>query len=73
MLDITRMLTEKKFRQDVISYVDDPVVKNFWVTEFASWNDKFAIEAVAPVLNKVGAFTANPMIRNILGPAKKHL
>jgi hypothetical protein len=70
MLDITRMLTEKKFRQDVISYVDDPVVKNFWNTEFASWNDKFASEAVAPVLNKVGAFTANPMIRNILGQPK---
>ena len=35
--------------------------------EFASWNDKFATEAVAPVLNKVGAFTANPLVRNIIG------
>ncbi len=70
MLDITRMLTEKGFRNDVIAHVDDPVVKNFWVTEFASWNDKFAAEAVAPVLNKVGAFTANPMIRNIVGQPK---
>jgi hypothetical protein len=70
MLDITRLLTDKKFRQDVITYLDDPVVKNFWVTEFASWNDKFASEAVAPVLNKVGAFTANPMIRNIIGQPK---
>lgn len=70
MLDITRMLTDKNFRKDVISYIDDPVVKNFWVTEFASWNDKFASEAVAPVLNKVGAFTANPMIRNIIGQPK---
>ncbi len=70
MLDITRMLTDKKFRKDVIEYIDDPVVKNFWVTEFASWNDKFASEAVAPVLNKVGAFTANPMIRNIIGQPK---
>jgi len=67
MLDITRMLTEKRFRDDVISYIDDPVVRNFWVTEFASWNEKFASEAVAPVLNKVGAFTANPIIRNIIG------
>ncbi len=67
MLDITRMLTERDFRNDVIKHVDDPVVKNFWTTEFASWNDKFAAEAVAPVLNKVGAFTANPMIRNIVG------
>jgi hypothetical protein len=67
MLDITRMLTDKGFRKDVITYIDDPVVRNFWVTEFASWNDKFASEAVAPVLNKVGAFTANPMVRNIVG------
>ncbi len=70
LLDITRMLTDKKFRANVITHVDDPVVKNFWVTEFASWNDKFASEAVAPVLNKVGAFTANPMIRNIVGQPK---
>jgi len=70
MLDITRMLTERKFRDDVISHVYDPVVKNFWTVEFASWNDKFAAEAVAPVLNKVGAFVANPMIRNIVGQPK---
>lgn len=72
MLDITRMLTEKQFRNQVISYIDDPVVKNFWVNEFAGWNDKFASEAVAPVLNKVGAFTANPMIRNIIGQPKSN-
>lgn len=70
MLDVTRLLTDKKFRAHVITYIDDPVVRNFWVTEFASWNDKFAAEAVAPVLNKVGAFVANPMIRNIIGQPK---
>ena len=70
MLDITRMLTEKDFRKRVIKEIDDPVVRNFWVTEFASWNEKFASEAVAPVLNKVGAFVANPLIRNIVGQQK---
>lgn len=70
MLDITRMLTDKRFREDVISHIDDIVVKTFWTKEFASWNEKFATEAVAPVLNKVGAFTANPMIRNIVGQHK---
>ena len=67
MLDITRLLTDKVFRAEVLSYVKDPVVYNFWTVEFASWNDKFAAEAVAPVLNKVGAFTANPIVRNIIG------
>jgi len=70
MLDITRILTDRKFRQEVIGYVGDPVVRNFWNVEFASWNDKFAAEAVAPVLNKVGAFTANPLVRNIIGQPK---
>jgi hypothetical protein len=70
MLDITRILTDKKFRLEVLDYVSDPVVRNFWMVEFASWNEKFATEAVAPVLNKVGAFTANPMVRNIIGQPK---
>lgn len=70
MLDITRILTDKKFRNEVLKHVQDPVVRNFWVVEFASWNDKFAAEAVAPVLNKVGAFTANPLVRNIIGQPK---
>lgn len=70
MLDITRMLTDKRFRNDVLKVVEDPVVRNFWQIEFASWNDKFAAEAVAPVLNKVGAFTANPLVRNIIGQPK---
>jgi hypothetical protein len=70
MLDITRILTDKKFRNEVLEHVQDPVVRNFWTVEFASWNDKFAAEAVAPVLNKVGAFTANPIVRNIIGQPK---
>lgn len=70
MLDITRILTDKKFRNEVLKHVEDPVVRNFWQIEFASWNDKFAAEAVAPVLNKVGAFTANPLVRNIIGQPK---
>jgi hypothetical protein len=70
MLDITRMLTDKKFRAETLSYCQDTVVLNFWNVEFAAWNDKFVAEAISPVLNKVGAFTANPIIRNIIGQPK---
>lgn len=70
MLDITRMLTDVKFRQETLGYCKDTVVLNFWNVEFASWNDKFVAEAISPVLNKVGAFTANPIIRNIIGQPK---
>lgn len=70
MLDITRMLTDKKFRKETLTYCKDTVVMQFWNVEFASWTDKFQAEAIAPVLNKVGAFTANPVIRNIIGQPK---
>jgi len=70
MLDITRMLTDKKFREDTLTYCTDTVVMQFWKVEFAAWNDKFVAEAISPVLNKVGAFTANPIIRNIIGQPK---
>lgn len=70
MLDITRMLTDKKFREETLSYCQDAVVLQFWQVEFGRWNEKFQTEAIAPVLNKVGAFTANPVIRNIIGQPK---
>ena len=67
MLDITRMLTDKNFRKKVLAHVEDLVVLNFWHSEFNAWDNRLQTEAVAPVLNKVGAFTANPTIRNIIG------
>ncbi|MFZ2544624.1 MAG: type IV secretion system DNA-binding domain-containing protein [Candidatus Saccharimonadales bacterium] len=70
MLDITRMLTDKKFRKDTLTYCNDTVVLQFWTIEFNSWTEKFQAEAIAPILNKVGAFTANPIIRNIIGQPK---
>lgn len=70
MLDITRMLTDKRFRKETLSYCRDTVVLQFWNVEFDSWTEKFQAEAIAPVLNKVGAFTANPIIRNIIGQPK---
>jgi len=70
MLDITRMLTDKRFRKETLSYCRDTVVLQFWNIEFDSWTEKFQAEAIAPVLNKVGAFTANPVIRNIIGQPK---
>jgi hypothetical protein len=70
LLDITKMLTDKKFREKVLVQVTDTVVRNFWQVEFASWTERYIAEAVPPILNKVGAFVANPIIRNIIGQPK---
>ena len=70
MLDISRMLTDKDFRKETLEYCQDVTVLQFWKQEFGSWGDKQVTESVAPILNKVGAFTANPIIRNIIGQPK---
>jgi hypothetical protein len=73
MLGIVRMLTDKNYRSRVVSQVTDPVVQMFWLKEFSSYNDKMATETVAPILNKVGQFTASPIIRNIVGQPKSSI
>ncbi len=70
LLDISRLLTDKDFRKETLEYCQDVTVLQFWKHEFGQWNEKQVNESIAPVLNKVGAFTANPIIRNIIGQAK---
>lgn len=70
LLDISRLLTDKDFRKETLDYCQDVTVLQFWKHEFGQWNEKQVNESIAPVLNKVGAFTANPIIRNIIGQPK---
>lgn len=67
MMGINRMLSDKIYRQKVVMKVKDPVVKAFWVTEFARYEQRFAQEAIAPIQNKVGQFLSAFIIRNIVG------
>lgn len=70
MLSIPRIFVDKDFQQDVIKHITDPSVLNFWTKEYASWDDRYKRDAYAAVLNKVGQFTSNPIIRNIVGQPK---
>ncbi len=69
LLDVNRMLTNKTFRNAVIEKISDPIVKAFWTEEFASFTDTYTREATPAIQNKIGQFTANPLIRNIVGQA----
>lgn len=70
LLDVNRMLTNKTFRTAVVEKLTDPVVKGFWVEEFAQFTDTYTREATPAIQNKIGQFTANPLIRNIIGQSK---
>jgi len=67
LLGVNRMYTDKAYRAKVVDNVKDPVVKDFWTKEFAGYTDRFTQEATPAIQNKIGQFTSNPLIRNIIG------
>ncbi len=70
LLGVNRMYTDKAYRQKVVDNVKDPVVKDFWTKEFANYGDRYTQEATPAIQNKIGQFTGNPLIRNIIGQSK---
>jgi CxxC-x17-CxxC domain-containing protein len=70
LLGINRMLADSEYRKKVIDKVTDPVVKSFWVQEFARYTQRYEVEATAAIQNKVGQFISAPLIRNIIGQVK---
>jgi energy-coupling factor transporter ATP-binding protein EcfA2 len=70
LLGVNRMYTDKTYRTKVVDNIKDPVVKAFWTEEYAKYTDKFAAEATPAIQNKIGQFTGNPLIRNIIGQPK---
>ncbi len=70
LLGINRLLSDEEYRKRVVSLIQDPVVKTFWVKEFASFSEKYRTEAIAPIQNKVGQFLSASIIRNIVAQVK---
>lgn len=70
LLAVNRMYTDKAYRKRVVDNIKDPVVKDFWTKEFANYGDRYTQEATPAIQNKIGQFTSNPLIRNIIGQPK---
>src|SRR3989339_378592 len=70
LLGVPRMLVDKIYRKKIVDKITDPVVKAFWVNEYANYNERFRSEAISPIQNKVGQFLSSSVIRNIVGQAK---
>lgn len=64
--DIVKLLTNPKYLDRTIEAIEDPVLKNFWVNEWKQMPDRNKIEAISPILNKIGQFVTSPMIRHVI-------
>jgi type IV secretory pathway TraG/TraD family ATPase VirD4 len=48
-------------------------VRSFFKDEFEKYSSYFRSEAISPILNKVGHFLANPVLRRVVGQRDNHL
>ena len=67
LLGVNRMLADAEYRKKVVDKVTDPMIRAFWVQEFARYTQRLESEATAAIQNKVGQFISAPLIRNIIG------
>lgn len=73
LLGINRMLSDAEFRKKVVDKVTDPVIKAFWINEFARYTQRYEVEATAAIQNKVGQFISVPLIRNSIGQVQSNI
>ena len=73
LMHILRVLTDKDFREEVISHVHDAVLLKFWNSEFNKWQDRQREEAIAPITNKVWQFLSSRLVRNVFGQPRSKL
>lgn len=71
--DVMRILVEKPFRREVLKHVSNKQVREFWFNEYEKFPERFKVEAISPVQNKVGAFLTHPLLRRILEKPKQTL
>lgn len=64
--DIPRLFIEPDYRKAASANAMHPQVMKFWTLEFPSYPVRMRMEAVAPVMNKIGAFLADPFLHRIL-------
>lgn len=64
--DILDLLTNPKFRAQIVDGLEDPILRNFWLFEFDKMQDRIRTEAIAPILNKVGQFVSSPLVRDVV-------
>lgn len=73
LLFLYRFLTNEGLRTKVVEKAQDPVVQMFWTKEWPGYGSRLQAEAVAPVLNKLGAFLSSTTVRNIVGQERSRL
>ena len=67
LVEIPRIFTDENFMRERLEKVTDPLVRNFWLKEWAQTTGRTRSDMLGYVVSKVGRFVENEMMRNIIG------
>jgi hypothetical protein len=67
LLGLPRLLIDDRYRTRLLKQCDDPVVRGYWENEFAAYDDRFRVQVISPVQNKIGMMISPPGLRLIIG------
>ena len=70
LVEIPKMFTDPAFLQERLAKVTDPIVRQFWVKEWAATTGSTRSDMLGYVVSKVGRFIENEMMRNIIGQSR---
>ena len=73
LISLRRMLSDDRFRGEVVRSIKDESVKRFWVRDFMAHRQEFEEGPIARLLNRLDELLANKNICNILGQATNSL
>lgn len=66
LADVPRLLTDKEYRADVTSTLENETVRDFWRNEYDRYSLPFRAVVIAPLQNKLGALLTDPLLRRVL-------
>ena len=66
LLGIPRLFADDDYRLWLARRCGDPLIKFYWLNEFAAYDNRQRNETISPIQNKVGILLSNPFIRSIL-------
>ncbi len=70
ILDGMRLISDGKFRTEVLGQVNDSYLLDWWVRDFDGWHRQYRSEAIAPVQTRLAYYASSKKARSILGQSR---
>ncbi len=70
LISLRRMLTDERYRAEIVRQAKDESVKRFWLREFTARRKEFEEGPISRLLNRLDELLATDSVRHILGQSQ---